>query len=1054
MTRKLESDPDPLTPSPLHTCFTLHLALARSRQRMVALHLGAEPEGEPEGEVEDDETFLRSMGDIYVHIDDSELGLWFAEFQKLQEGGGLDARVGWDKIPMLLKACGLEGSYRDEIFTPEGVAEVLWLQSEQQRESTQGSPKGGTATIHSASKDQIAPYLTTVQGSISFEQFVAACNFAASEAKQDTNNPLFPFDPDSTAKQTWDAFIMLFLLYTTFAVPYMLSFGEKPESEAEEAASIQPVWGAYEIFDLFMDVLFCMDVCANFCTAIVIRGVYITNLQKIAVNYIKTWFILDFAGSVPFDKIVSAAVGAGNDMGGLLKALRLVRILKIIRAVRFLQKLSALEARDTTGSLKTFVSIFRAWYLMIFVAHLLACGFFMIIDKDTTDNWMSAVDPEYLDFSKSSNDQRYILGLYWAIITICTVGYGDISPVNHMERIFGLISAMIGGIVFSYSLGSITQLIQAKNGSNKRFEDTLMEVREYLEFRISKPDLRRRIVNFYARSYRSSGSLYKEQALISLMPDDVRSVLLKAISEDAQKTIPFLSAKGLEDQETLGHIYIRMQPHFFDKEESIYKAEQPGDEMFFIEKGEVTLDRPKFRRGVMISQDAPKKPFQQPTYSEAFKNAFPVEAHLSTETLGSGDTFGEVCLFPHICKYRYQNATAVSEVSLFLLSRAALDEIKVISPAFYSKLEDLARLRAAIAGGVSNDAFEGKARQEDKGPRSKLEQEIRNFQSDLLAVYEKGFSSLAMETTQIPAQASKSAPNKIHSPHTPSSRHLLTSQAVFRGWLLNEDNASDFSVDQDCQPRSHTSVREVDMESARLWLKISGCLMPDGQMIVIFDNVKALVDLGPTCLGCVVPDPSRLDGTVVETWPISQETSQQYLSQGFTVGLTFHVRGAGQRILRVRVGLEKEPALRLTRTLERCCNNVKTRLQTAEEYPAAAAETSMGAEPSCITSGWESLGNRAMLSNTRGLNENGDGDIEISGSNCELPLHHLQQRTGSGSNGSTESILQDVLRRMDAMQQQMREVTAVKHEVADLKATLIALFGNQASDFGDGVESD
>ena len=43
---------------------------------------------------------------------------------------------------------------------------------------------------------------------------------------------------------------------------------------------------------------------------------------------------------------------------------------------------------------------------------------------------------------------------------------------------------------------------------------------------------------------------------------------------------------------------------------------------------------------------------------------------------------------------------------------------------------------------------------------------------------------------------------------------------------------------------------------------------------------------------------------------------------------------------------------------------------------------------------------------------------------------------------------------MDEMQQQMREVTAVKHEVADLKATLIALFGNQASDFGDGVESD
>ena len=49
-------------------------------------------DGEPEGEVEDDETFLRSIGDVYVHIDETELGLWFAEFQKLQEGDGLGDR--------------------------------------------------------------------------------------------------------------------------------------------------------------------------------------------------------------------------------------------------------------------------------------------------------------------------------------------------------------------------------------------------------------------------------------------------------------------------------------------------------------------------------------------------------------------------------------------------------------------------------------------------------------------------------------------------------------------------------------------------------------------------------------------------------------------------------------------------------------------------------------------------------------------------------------------------------------------------------------------------
>ena len=60
-----------------------------------------------------------------------------------------------------------------------------------------------------------------------------------------------------------------------------------------------------------------------------------------------------------------------------------------------------------------------------------------------------------------------MLSVYWALATMTTVGYGDVGPVNHDERLFALVAAMIGGIVFSYSLGSITQLIQKKHGKHK-----------------------------------------------------------------------------------------------------------------------------------------------------------------------------------------------------------------------------------------------------------------------------------------------------------------------------------------------------------------------------------------------------------------------------------------------------------------------------------------------------------------------------------------------------------------------------------------------------------
>jgi len=54
---------------------------------------------------------------------------------------------------------------------------------------------------------------------------------------------------------------------------------------------------------------------------------------------------------------------------------------------------------------------------------------------------------------------RYVSSAYWAVTTLCTVGYGDITAVTLEEKIMAILWMIGGFALYSYTIGNFQSII-------------------------------------------------------------------------------------------------------------------------------------------------------------------------------------------------------------------------------------------------------------------------------------------------------------------------------------------------------------------------------------------------------------------------------------------------------------------------------------------------------------------------------------------------------------------------------------------------------------------
>ena len=136
----------------------------------------------------------------------------------------------------------------------------------------------------------------------------------------------FRFHPDRGFKLWWDMTVILLSIYNAFVIPLQFS---KPELLTHPMVNI---------IDHVIDAIFYSDIILNFKTVYIDpkNEEFVSDLKKIAINYLQGRLLIDLLASLPFEVFFSIAeVKMNSHTTNLLTLLKLTRLLRLGRMISY-----------------------------------------------------------------------------------------------------------------------------------------------------------------------------------------------------------------------------------------------------------------------------------------------------------------------------------------------------------------------------------------------------------------------------------------------------------------------------------------------------------------------------------------------------------------------------------------------------------------------------------------------------------------------------------------------------------------------------------------------
>jgi len=311
----------------------------------------------------------------------------------------------------------------------------------------------------------------------------------------------FTIVPEETPfLDVWDIIVILALGVTAVVLPF-------------EVALLTQTTMALRWFNIIVDTIFAVDIVVTFNVAYSVvhsmsKDSYERAPLKIAKQYMAFpfsqnftagWFWPDVLTVIPWEMFY-----AEGEPLHLIRILRLIRMFRLIRVVKLFNRW-----HTHFGFSFALVNVTRCITITLITVHWLACcwaclGISQYSNGTPTSSWLNhwlQIRNDPRDVESLTPFEVYNLALYFAVMTLTTVGLGDILPQTQLEVSVASAIMLLTGFEWAWIVGCVVHIIMSMDAFGGLFNQLMDDMNLLMQARGVSLDLRHRLRKYLHEAF-------------------------------------------------------------------------------------------------------------------------------------------------------------------------------------------------------------------------------------------------------------------------------------------------------------------------------------------------------------------------------------------------------------------------------------------------------------------------------------------------------------------------------------------------------------------------